>query len=151
MIQDSRPDTFFLYRNPERNEKIGSGSTSKHMLGRALDISINDILDLVSPSGVTTPSFWRGATFNKAWEVIHGGNPVATVATSAAVPYADLWQLEGRDGPSDVILIGGHGTWRSGFLDTLDSEDNNRNGIADGYERTGHLHLQDNPSQGTHL
>jgi hypothetical protein len=144
LATNQTPVVTSAYRNPERNEAIGGAPASRHMLGRALDVSVLNIPSLGSKAN-PTPSFYRGMAFYKAWEVVHGSNPVSQVATSKTVPTADLWQLEGPGGPTDVILISGNGTWRSGFQSTPDKKDTNKNGIADGYERTGHLHLQDNP------
>jgi hypothetical protein len=130
------------YRNPERNEAIGGAPASRHMLGRALDISVNHIGGYGSKS--------RGVAFYKAWEVIHGANPSVAKSTSTNVPWADFWQLE--DGGSNAILKSNAGYWvstRNGILTNFDLDDN-KNGVLDGYEQTGHLHIQDNPISGTH-
>jgi hypothetical protein len=135
------------YRNPERNEAIGGAATSNHMLGRALDIGFNN----TGPSG----DLDRGVAFYKAWRTVHGANPGDTgyqnapsrfKGTSANVPTADYWQLEGAGGPTDVILASHY----TGFPKLSDKKDSNKNGILDGYDRTFHLHIADRPVYGAH-
>ncbi len=153
------------YRNPERNEFFSTASASRHMLGRALDVSVNNI------GGYGTQS--RGAAFYKAWETIHrltplpagGYNPIritgtpgtpGTPGTSTSVPWADRWALE--TGNAKDILVNNSG-WvtqvynkvTKQYDDTFYAEDINQDGVLDGYEATGHLHIQDNPNQGGHL
>jgi len=91
------------YRNPERNEKFSKATASRHMLGRALDISINNIGGYGSKS--------RGVAFYKAWEVIHRlntgtYNPTRTTTTSSSVPTADRWALE-TGGASNILTSNG--------------------------------------------
>jgi len=91
-----------------------------------------------------TPSFFRGLAFYKIWEVIHGTNPTARLTRSTSVGWADFWQLE--DISSSPILKS-----NKGFSDKVrDEKDVNRNGVSDGYERTGHLHIQDDLGRGAH-
>ena len=139
------------YRNPERNERIGSTPTSNHMLGRALDISVNNI----GPKGSQS----RGMAFYIAWRAIHGANPGDTGYTNATnrlagvspnVNWADYWQLEGKNGATDVVLKS-----HSGWVNTDDALDIGANlgpgnGVADGYDRTFHLHIADRPNYGVH-
>lgn len=132
------------YRNPERNEAIPGKAASRHMLGRALDISVNNIGSYGTLS--------RGEAFYKVWEGIHRlkadtaatYNPTRT-ATGAPdrVPWADFWQLE--DSGSHAVL-----TSSGGWALNKYSLDNSGSGIPDGYEQTGHLHIQDNPNEGNH-
>ncbi|MDQ6976696.1 MAG: hypothetical protein Q9M75_01145 [Ghiorsea sp.] len=60
------------------------------------------------------------------------------------IPYWFFWQLEDRR--ANAVLYKGD-VWVKILADRVD---NNSNGILDGYERTGHLHLQDNPNVGVH-
>lgn len=115
------------------------------MLGRALDISVNNIGKSGSQS--------RGMAFYVAWKAIHGANPGAGYnnasypdGQSTAVPWANYWQLEGKNGATDVVLKS-----HKGWVDDLaHGSDNNHDGIQDGYGLTFHLHIEDKPNQGAH-
>jgi len=156
-------------RNPERNERTGGKPASRHMPGRALDVGMANIPSLTRPRRdangnivrdangnivyVDNPTFDRGVAFYKAWEVIHGPNPTVVKpipnaptanGPSASVPWADFWQLEDRH--ARPILKS-----NAGFVLPLDAQDNSGTGIPDGYERSGHLHMQDDPNVGVHL
>jgi len=140
------------YRNPERNEFFSIATTSRHMLGRALDVSISNISAVVS--------FDRGVAFYKAWEVIHRlteplpqpvYNPTRNAGfpdgASTAVPWADFWQLEGAGGPGDVILKSNARRFEKRAVDDVDLNGDN---VLDGYARTFHLHIEDKPNSGVH-
>ena len=146
------------YRNPERNERIGSTPTSNHMLGRALDLGVNNIGDSGSQS--------RGMAFYIAWRAMHGANPGDAGYTDAAsrlagvspnVNWADYWQLEGEGGATDVVLKS-HSGWVTTKYNVITGQneltnyhqDNNRDGIKDGYGLTFHLHIADRPANGVH-
>jgi hypothetical protein len=137
LATNQTPVVTSAYRNPERNEAIGGAPASRHMLGRALDISVNHIGGYGSKS--------RGVAFYKAWEVIHGANPSVAKSASTNMPWADFWQLE--DGGSNAILKSNAGAWVANKKYELDT---NNDGIPDGYGKTGHLHIQDNPNSGVH-
>ena len=144
------------YRNPERNERIGSTPTSNHMLGRALDISVNNIGKSGSQS--------RGMAFYVAWKAIHGANPGVGYnnasypdGQSTAVPWANYWQLEGVNGATDVVLKSHKGWVTTKYNVTTGQndltnyhQDRNYDGILDGYGKTFHLHIEDKPNQGAH-
>jgi len=121
------------YRNPERQEYYGNATKSLHMMGRALDIAATGVPSL-GTSANPTPSFDRGVVFHIVTNAMENN--------SIAAPYWDMWQLEDID-----IATVKNG---SGFIDDADGLDNSGSGIADGYERTGHLHLQDDPTKGNH-
>jgi len=148
------------YRNPERNERVSGARASKHMLGRALDISVYNI------KGYGTQD--RGAAFYKVWQVMHGANPgdagynnisipnVPTIAqASPTVPWADRWALE-TGGAKDILTS--NDSWVKTKYDKVKKKnvptnyeiDFNKTGVLDGYEFAGHLHIQDNPNAGDH-
>jgi hypothetical protein len=122
------------------------------MLGRALDISVNNIGKKGSQS--------RGMAFYTAWKAIHGANPGDAGYKNAAshlagkspnVSWADYWQLEGAGGPKDVVLKS-HAGWvvkRNGKPANYDLDSNN-NGVLDGYDKTFHMHIEDRPNYGVH-
>jgi len=126
------------YRNPERQEFYGTATKSLHMMGRALDIAATGVLSL-GTSANPTPSFARGVVFNIV------SNAIET--NTIAKPYWDLWQLE----DIDIAVVRNRAGWANPD-DALDIGPNrgSGNGIPDGYERTGHLHLQDDPTKGNH-
>ncbi|PIV30080.1 MAG: hypothetical protein CO186_02630 [Zetaproteobacteria bacterium CG_4_9_14_3_um_filter_49_83] len=122
------------YRNPERQEYYGNATKSLHMMGRALDIAATGVPSL-GTSANPTPSFDRGVVFHIVTNAMENN--------SIAAPYWDMWQLE----DIDIATVKNS----SGFSNSrIDGADRNNNGILDGYERTGHLHLQDDPTLGNH-
>jgi len=129
------------YRNPERNEAIGSKPDSTHMLGRALDIGATGLA--LRTSSNAADKLKRGQAFYKIWRSINIGLKYKYKAKSTTVTTADFWQLEG-DGPWDVKVKNGE-TGSFGWQVLSYGEDRNHNGILDGYEQVGHLHMQDNP------
>lgn len=106
-------------------------------------------------------SFTRGVAFYRAWEVIHRlteplpqpvydptrrfaiPDRITTTVGSTAVPWADFWQLEDRNGNSVLKS-------NTGFVSNAQRHDQDRNsdGILDGYGRTYHLHVEDKPNVG---
>jgi len=112
------------YRNPERNERVGGATGSRHMMGRALDIAVTGVEDEDLE-----------IAYYVIWEILKANPPAS----------ADLVQLE--DGPADWIrkyrywngTESTDGDWeRENVLNQI-------NGIEDGFLGVEHIHLQDNP------
>jgi hypothetical protein len=112
------------YRNPERNERVGGATGSRHMLGRALDIAVKGV------NGAN-----KEIAYYVLWEILQANRPAS----------ADLVQME--DGPADWIKKYNYGN-SSESTDTDWVDDNDQfinNGIQDGFLLIEHVHLQDNP------
>jgi hypothetical protein len=112
------------YRNPERNERVGGATGSRHMLGRALDIAVKGV------NGAN-----KEIAYYVLWEILQANRPAS----------ADLVQME--DGPADWIK-------KYNYVSNSESTDtdwekenvlNQLNGIQDGFIEVEHVHLQDNP------
>jgi hypothetical protein len=109
------------FRNPERNERVGGKTGSRHMLGRALDVAIHGVEDED-----------KEIAYFILWEILKDGLP----ATADYVQYetkgtAMIKKFNTAESNSDL--------WVS------DNEIHASNGIADGFLDVDHLHLQDNP------
>jgi len=56
-----------------------------------------------------------------------------------------MWQLEAKY--AKKVLRSSEGVW---MKPALYGKDLNKNGVLDGYEQIGYLHMQDNPNEGVH-
>ncbi|WP_144395382.1 D-Ala-D-Ala carboxypeptidase family metallohydrolase [Pleionea sediminis] len=133
------------YRNPERNERIGTVSGSRHMMGRAVDFGFSGLTALANDASIIEQLAAynnRGILFGSLWQMIseHHADWLET---------ASLAQLEGRGGPSDIqVRTSPTGIFNQQISTVpLGIQDADNDDIPDEYELTFHLHIQDNPSQ----
>jgi hypothetical protein len=112
------------YRNPERNERVGGASGSRHMMGRALDIAIKGV------EGAN-----KEIAYYVLWEILKANQPAS----------ADMVQME--DGPADWTKRYSYGNSTESTDTDWEQENvlNQLNGIPDGFLDVEHIHLQDNP------
>jgi len=116
------------YRNPERQERLGSVTSSRHLQGRAVDFALKGV---------------QGADKEVAYYVlwqIFTDNPPAS---------ADRFAIEqGSAQDIRVATVNNGGVIDSDgnpkYWSTIDVFPNGGNGIPDSYGATGHVHFQDN-------
>jgi len=110
------------FRNPERQERLGSATCSKHMLGKAVDMS-------PTPTAITTDTekqdkalkyyvLWRSVAANPPtssngklyYQIEKSGTITALVTSSGSVAMPDVDDLPGPngDGVPDALWGGGH-------------------------------------------
>ena len=113
------------YRNPERNERVGGASGSRHMMGRALDIAIKGV------EGAD-----KEIAYYVLWEILKANPPAS----------ANLVQLENRpqSWTKKYVYSWAEPEDDGAEWDSLDREFEDT-GIEDGFSDVEHLHLQDNP------
>lgn len=140
------------WRNPERNERITSNTTSRHMVGRAVDLGSSGVLLY----GVDTTN--RAKLLWQLWRAIE-----TTSATENGIQIR--WILENANGANNsnhgavdsVFLVQGGTTVRTvpTTLDTTDvrgaTEFDGSDGIPDMFNRATHVHFESMPSRGVGL
>jgi hypothetical protein len=112
------------YRNPERNERVGGATGSRHMMGRALDLAIKGV------EGAD-----KEIAYYVLWEILKANQPAS----------ADMVQME--DDPADWTKRYSYGnSTESTDTDWINQQQQfNDTGIEDGFLDVEHIHLQDNP------
>ncbi|WP_428624992.1 D-Ala-D-Ala carboxypeptidase family metallohydrolase, partial [Sedimenticola sp.] len=143
-VPNNRLEVSSAYRNPERNERVGGTKESRHMLGRAIDFDFQALPVLDEGASLLQQLqqyTGRGILFGQLWQMLREHH-------HDWVPTANFAQLEGRGGPSDVqiasTLCPDSGVCPQNQV-PIGIRDQDEDEVADEYELTFHLHIQDNP------
>jgi hypothetical protein len=140
------------WRNPERNERITSNATSRHMVGRAVDL------------GASGVPLYGDNTTNRAkllWQLWRASETTSAIDNGIQI----RWILENANGSTSsmhgtvdsVFLLQGGTTVRTvpKVMDSTDirgkTEGDSPDGIPDVFNRATHVHLESMPSRGVGL
>ncbi|WP_396589157.1 hypothetical protein [Bermanella sp. R86510] len=138
------------WRNPERNERITDNATSRHMVGRAVDLGASGVP--LYGSGTTN----RAKLLWQLWRAIDDTNSVQNgIQIRWILENADGGDRTSHGGLNSVYLLQGGTAVRSvpSNFDATDRRDSSGalipDGIPDIFNWASHIHLETMPTRGS--